>query len=220
MSRMILRGALRLSVVGLLFFAAGRLDWTRGQIFMGLTLATVGVNLAVILAKNPGLLRVRMQRVRPTQRFDKVFVALGVPVGLAFFIVAGLDGRFGWSDVGWSWLWVGVALHTVGMIPMSWAMATNPYLETTVRIQDERGHLAVTSGPYRLVRHPMYAGVLAMYLAWPLVLGSLYSYIPALAIVGLVVGRTAFEDRMLRRELAGYEDYSRRTRYRLLPGIW
>jgi protein-S-isoprenylcysteine O-methyltransferase Ste14 len=113
-----------------------------------------------------------------------------------------------------------VALHVVAMVPLGAVIATNPFLESTVRIQSERGHVAVTSGPYAIVRHPMYVGVTMGYLAWPLIFGSLWAYIPAVAVAILFVFRTAHEDRTLRLELPGYEDYARRTRYRLVPGLW
>jgi protein-S-isoprenylcysteine O-methyltransferase Ste14 len=89
-----------------------------------------------------------------------------------------------------------------------------------VRIQEDRGHEVVTGGPYRVVRHPGYAGGVWSWLVTPPMLGALWAYVPALLTVAVIVVRTALEDRTLRRELAGYDAYARRTRYRLLPGIW
>jgi protein-S-isoprenylcysteine O-methyltransferase Ste14 len=103
---------------------------------------------------------------------------------------------------------------------MAMAMAANPFLESTVRIQKDRSHVVVTAGPYRIVRHPMYVGALVMFAAWPLLLGSAWSFVPLAAMVPALVVRTALEDRMLQRELAGFADYAQRTRYRLLPGVW
>jgi protein-S-isoprenylcysteine O-methyltransferase Ste14 len=108
----------------------------------------------------------------------------------------------------------------LGVIPLFAALTTNPHLETTVRIQKDRGHKVITTGPYRFVRHPMYTGVLLMYAGWPLILGSMWSYVVVGIIVVLFVVRTALEDRTLRTELEGYEAYAGRTRYRLLPGVW
>jgi protein-S-isoprenylcysteine O-methyltransferase Ste14 len=115
---------------------------------------------------------------------------------------------------------VGILLQTIGAVPLGLAMATNPFLKRTVRIQNDRGHVVVTSGPYRIVRHPMYAGGLLMVAAWPLLLGSVWSFIPLALIAATLVVRTALEDRTLQQELAGYADYAQRTRYRLFPGIW
>ena len=219
--RLALRAAVRLSLLGVLFVSAGRLRWTRGWIFLGLALLTLAINLCVILRKNPGLLRQRLKKEETAEAFDKNFLALSLVVSLAVFVVAGLDAvRFEWSSVPLGWLYVGAALHLLGDIPVAWAMATNPYLERAVRIQSDRAHKVITSGPYRIVRHPMYVGILVMLPGWPLVLGSLWSYVPVALMVLLIILRTAYEDRTLRQKLPGYEEYVRRTRYRLLPGIW
>ena len=118
------------------------------------------------------------------------------------------------------WLYVGIALHTAGSVPFIAALATNPFLETTVRIQNDRGHFVIVSGPYAVVRHPMYAGLSAMYPAWALIIGSRWALIPAAAIVLLFMFRAVKEERVLRRELPGYEEYAAVTRYRFLPGVW
>ena len=102
----------------------------------------------------------------------------------------------------------------------SWALVSNAFFATTVRIQDERGHTVVSDGPYQYVRHPGYAGWGLSWVVTPLMLGSLWALIPAgLGAIALVV-RTALEDRMLKEELDGYQDYAQRVRYRLLPGVW
>jgi protein-S-isoprenylcysteine O-methyltransferase Ste14 len=99
-------------------------------------------------------------------------------------------------------------------------MATNPFLSTIVRIQDDRGHYVVTTGPYQYVRHPMYAMILLMWPGIALEMGSWWALIPAAVIVIVFVIRTALEDRTLRAELPGYVEYARRVRYRLIPGVW
>jgi protein-S-isoprenylcysteine O-methyltransferase Ste14 len=101
-----------------------------------------------------------------------------------------------------------------------WAMAVNPFLSTIVRIQDDRGHFVVTSGPYRYVRHPMYAMILLMWPGIALELGSWWALIPAVVIAIVFVIRTTLEDRTLQAELPGYAAYGQQTRYRLLPGVW
>jgi protein-S-isoprenylcysteine O-methyltransferase Ste14 len=202
------------------FVVAGNIRWTRGWVWLGLTLSTMAVNIAVIRARNPGLLEARLAHTRPTRWFDKVFVALYLIGLLGCVVVAGLAARLGWPQLSIGWLYLGIALHLAGMAPATAAMATNPYLEGTVRIQDERGHVVIASGPYSVVRHPMYVGLSLMILAWPLVFGVLWDYLPAGLVVLLFVFRAACEDRTLRNELAGYEEYTRHTRYRMVPGLW
>jgi protein-S-isoprenylcysteine O-methyltransferase Ste14 len=135
--------------------------------------------------------------------------------------VAGLDAeRFRWSSMPFAYVYLGTVLYAVSLIPPVWAMAVNPYLETGLRLQQDRGQFAITSGPYRFVRHPMYVGVILNQFATPLVLGSMWAYAPSLAIAVLFIVRTALEDRTLRNELPGYKEFAEHTRYRLLPGAW
>ena len=101
-----------------------------------------------------------------------------------------------------------------------WSMAANAFFSMIVSIQKDRGHTVVTDGPYRYVRHPGYAGSILFTIATPLVLGSLWAFIPCGLAAALFVVRTALEDRTLQEELPGYKEYAQQTRYRLLPGIW
>jgi len=135
--------------------------------------------------------------------------------------VAGLDaGRFGWSVMPIAVQVAGYIALLFAMAVTYWAMAVNPFLSTIVRIQDDRGQYAVTSGPYRYVRHPMYAMILLMYPGIALLLGSWWALIPAAVIAIVFVIRTALEDQTLQAELPGYAEYAQRTRYRLVPGVW
>ena len=119
------------------------------------------------------------------------------------------------------WWGLGVAGYAAGMLVSTWAMLVNTHFEKTVRIQHDRGHRVVDRGPYAVVRHPGYVGaLLACPLATPLLLGARWAWIPALASTAMLVLRTALEDRLLRRELAGYAAYAARVRHRLLPGLW
>jgi protein-S-isoprenylcysteine O-methyltransferase Ste14 len=99
-------------------------------------------------------------------------------------------------------------------------MAENSFLEKTVRVQNERGHYVITTGPYALVRHPMYLGVVLMFLGVPLVLGSAWTFVPVAAMTLLLMWRAVLEERLLCRELAGYEEYVKRTRWRIFPWVW
>jgi len=219
--RMITVSAFMALWFGLLFGAGGRLDWTRAWIYAGLSLLGLAVNSAAVLWKNPGLIAERWKRRKDTKHFDKVFAVLYLPTAIALPVVAGLDAaRYGWSPLPWWTVWPGVLLLVLSIPPIAWAMATNPHLETTVRIQHDRGHKVITTGPYAIVRHPMYVGAILGLVGAPLVLGSAWAFVPAGLTVLTFLCRTALEDRTLRRELPGYEDYAQRTRYRLAPGVW
>ena len=117
------------------------------------------------------------------------------------------------------WL-VGAAVHTAGWQLVAACELVNPFFEKTVRIQRERGHRVIDTGPYHYVRHPGYVCFALVLLSLPAVLDFMPVWIPSLAAIAALVGRTAMEDRLLCAELAGYEAYAERTRYRLLPGVW
>lgn len=213
-------GVSLLVTAALLFAGAGRLDWQRGWLCLGLSAALLVANLAVLLATQP---QVIAERARPrfTERFDRVFTGLYVPLSLVVPLVAGLDaGHRGAVPLGAPVAWLGAALMVAGDAWVVWALAVNPFLETTVRIQSERGQRPITHGPYRWVRHPMYLGMIVIELGTPLLLGSRWALLPVAAIAAALVYRTVEEDRLLCRALPGYADYARRTRSRLLPGIW
>lgn len=205
----------------ILFVAAGRLNWKRAWVYIALYVTGLVIGEIVVSVKSPAILQERAQRHADTKTFDKVIIPLVVVTFFLFPLVAGLDaGRFGWSHVGWKAFFAALPLYFLGYLFVPWTMIVNPHLEKTVRIQADRGHQVVKSGPYALVRHPMYAGVILQSLAVPLLLGSLWSYVPVGATICLFVVRTALEDRTLRNELPGYAEYAMSTRYRLLPGIW
>jgi protein-S-isoprenylcysteine O-methyltransferase Ste14 len=155
-----------------------------------------------------------------TKAWDFVWMALFAPAMIAVFVVPVLTAHDGESSTpGVAWL-LGLALFVPGWALVTWSMAVNPFFEKTVRIQTERGHRAVDSGPYAFVRHPGYVGFAAWMLSTPLMLASRWGFVPALlAVIGFVV-RTAFEDRTLQAELPGYAEYAARVRFRLIPGIW
>ena len=135
-------------------------------------------------------------------------------------IVAGLDLRFRGSALPGFWFPVGCAALVPAALFADWAMLENEHFEQFVRIQTDRGHRVVTTGPYRFVRHPGYLGAIIGALVTPLLLGSAWTFVPAGLVALLFVIRTQLEDRTLRRELRGYAEYAARTRFRLVPGVW
>ncbi len=207
---------------GAMFGGAGRLDWPRGWIYVAAYLSMLAVSGAVIWRTNPDLFEARANwRHRDTKSFDRIVMAIFLPLSYLQPAVAGLDNaRFGWWPIPAVAVFPGLILFALAIALLAWAMAVNRFAESTVRIQTERGHTVVTTGPYRFVRHPMYVAGILMFAATPLILGSMWALLLAICLALVVVARTALEDRTLRRELPGYEAYTTRTRYRLLPGVW
>jgi protein-S-isoprenylcysteine O-methyltransferase Ste14 len=207
--------------IGALFVSAGRIDWIRSWISVALAAAGITTVGLIVRHYNAALLEARAKwHQKNTKRFDKIFLALYLPLVSIQPGVAGLDaGRFRWSSIPFEFVYIGSIFFALAMLLIGWVLAVNPYAETSVRIQTERGHTVVTSGPYRMVRHPMYVGAVLMYLGMPLVWGSVAALLLGGLIAVLLIWRTAREDHMLRRELSGYEEYTRRNRYRLFPGL-
>jgi len=144
-----------------------------------------------------------------------------VAMSVSLPLVAALDQRFRWTgDLPTGWHIFGALLLAGGYALLGWAMLANAFFSTAIRIQSDRGHTVCRSGPYRLVRHPGYVAFSLQSLAAAALLGSLWALLPGAAAVALLVLRTALEDRMLRAELPGYEDFAAEVRYRLVPGVW
>jgi protein-S-isoprenylcysteine O-methyltransferase Ste14 len=217
-------GVLMLLSPILLCLAAGRWNWLAGWLF-GLTLLiSIIVSRVLVAIKSPGLLAERMRWVKGegAEGWDQILLpVVGVYGPLAVLVVAGLDERFGWSPPTSPWAQVvAFAAALAGFAFATWAMVANRFFSAVVRIQADRGQTVVTSGPYRFVRHPGYAGGMLAWLAAPLALGSLWALLPAaLTAIALVI-RTILEDRLLHADLPGYAEYAQRTRARLVPGVW
>jgi protein-S-isoprenylcysteine O-methyltransferase Ste14 len=205
----------------LLFGGAGQLDWLWAWVYFGISLATVAINGAIMLRTSPETIAER-GRPKEVQSWDKLVSGIGgVAMYLALPLVAGLDRRFGWTPVlPVTWHVAGAVVLTAGYGLTAWAMVSNAYFSTAVRIQSERGHAVCRSGPYRYVRHPGYVGMTLQSLGMPFLLGSFWALLPALAAVIAMAVRTALEDRMLQAELPGYREYAQEVRCRLIPGIW
>lgn len=203
-----------------LFGSVGRLDWLNAWLLLGLNFVASIVTTA-LLWRNPELLAER-SNIKAGKSWDKAIVGVVVLLGpMATWITAGLDTRFHWSDgmppVAFI---VGVVVAVVAAALIAWAMRSNKFFSSVVRIQKDRGHVVVTSGPYRFVRHPGYTGMSVFTLATPLILNSRWAFAPAMATAATAVLRTALEDRTLHNELDGYADYARRVKYKLVPVIW
>ena len=203
-----------------LFISAGTITWLRAWLFVGLNFVFMIINLIVLLKISPELINVRGEVKPGTKESDKIFSLFYGILIFSMPAVAGLDFRLGWSFIPLPWAVPGSILWIAGYVLLLWAMVVNIHFEVTVRIQEERGHKVCMTGPYQYVRHPGYVGMILMDIGPPLILGSLWMFVPVCALVILMVIRTAWEDRILRCELPGYTEYAGKVNHRLFPGVW
>jgi len=213
-----------LFIPALLFICAGDLGWWQGWVFAVLIVAAGLLSRTWAERRHPGLMaeRAASHSAQDVKPWDKVLAPLlAVSISFPLVIVAGLDHRFGWTSAFPLWVSIlGLVLIALGYFLASWALAENRFFSGTVRIQTECGHKVCDSGPYRIMRHPGYAGNILPLAGIVLALGSLWTIIPAVFALIIAVTRTALEDRTLQDELPGYREYARRVRYRLFPGIY
>jgi protein-S-isoprenylcysteine O-methyltransferase Ste14 len=200
--------------------AAGVINWYNAWLYVAVVVA-IKLSSALILTRvNPAVLNARGTK-REMSRRERIFFSVYVPMSLAIPIVAGLDaGGAGWSHRSLAELAIGLGFVVVGGALIIWALAVNAFFEPTVRLQSDRAHRVCSTGPYRLVRHPGYSGVILFCAGVPMVLGSLWCIVPIVVMTIAFVVRTTYEDRMLHNELDGYAAYASETRYRLLPFVW
>ena len=207
-----------------LFLSAGKLGWWEGWAYIAVVLSDLLVNRTLLLLKYPDRIQERMDAAKKenVKPWDRVLVPLvAVILPLAAWIVAGLDERFGWSpDLPDGIQLIALAAVLAGILMLSRATFINRNFSSHVRIQSDRGHAVATSGPYRFIRHPGYAGEILSWLAVPVFFSSTWvGILTVLAVIAYVI-RTALEDRTLQKELPGYREYAQSVRYRLIPGIW
>jgi protein-S-isoprenylcysteine O-methyltransferase Ste14 len=208
-------------LIALVFVPAGTLKWPEAWILL-ISYGSVVTGVVLWWKKHaPALLRERISRKKDAKSWDKVIIRVYSFVLIVLMVLPGLDAvRFRWSKIPLALKVAGFCGYVPAIGLALWAMRENAFLSDVVRIQTDRGHTVCTTGPYRYVRHPMYTGVIFMFLCFPLSLGSWYSYIPAALIAALFILRTALEDKTLKAELFGYADYAEKVRFRLIPGIW
>jgi protein-S-isoprenylcysteine O-methyltransferase Ste14 len=205
---------------GLIFGGAGTFDYWQGWLFFAVfaicSIAT-GLYFAV---HDPELLERRM-RVGPTAEKEtpqKIIMTLALIGFVALIVVPALDHRFGWSQVSASVAILGNVLVVLGLAICFRVMQVNSFSASTIQVFE--GHQVVSTGPYALVRHPMYAGAIIMLLGTPLALGSWWGLLPALLFLPVLAWRLIDEERYLATRLPGYADYMRQVRYRLVPQVW
>lgn len=204
-----------------LFWPAGTIDWRRGWLFFSLFVILTVFAMGWIKRENPELIAVRQKFQKGTKGWDLILAPLLILLFAAILPVAALDdARFRWAPTpDWVTL-IGYALFTGGYLGTAWAQSVNRHFEAGVRVQTDRDHTVIDTGPYARIRHPGYAFAILMCAGMALSLGSLYALIPAGLAMILLAFRTLAEEAELDAGLPGYTAYATRVRYRWLPGVW
>lgn len=208
-------------MVGAMFGAAGTWDWPRGWMFFGAYCALTFIACVWLWIVNPELFAARSKMQAGTKNWDKILTVVLILSYFVIFPVSALDdARFHWAPQPDSVVILGHILFALGFIGFTWASSVNRNFEATVRIQTDRGHKVVDTGPYAVVRHPGYIFAILMAAGMPLAMGSIYGLIPAAMMVLMILIRTLAEDATLKAELPGYKDYAMRVKHRWIPGVF
>jgi protein-S-isoprenylcysteine O-methyltransferase Ste14 len=220
-TQMVLRAGLAPVILLILLFGlAGRWNYWQGWVYVILN-AFIVVLMGTVLTPNAGLIEERLNPKEGVKSWDKLYFALSTPLYIIAVALGGLDARFGWTtSMPAAVYWGGVAVYLVGQAIFLWARYTNNFFSSMVRIQTDRGQTVCKNGPYRYVRHPGYLGGFLFAASMGLVLGSWWASIPQVIAALMLVWRSSLEDKTLQVELPGYVEYTKQTKYRLVPGIW
>lgn len=206
-----------LLVGALIFLPAGSFDYWQGWLLLGILFVPMFAAGLVMMAKNPELLRKRLNAKEEETEQKQVIAWSGI-MFLAAFILAGLNWRFQWLLLpDWA-VWAAAVVFLLAYLLYAEVLRENTYLSRTIEVQEDQK--VVDTGLYGVVRHPMYAVTLFLFLSIPLVLGSPLSFVVMLAYLPLIVKRIRNEEEVLKDGLEGYADYMKRVKYRLLPGVW
>lgn len=204
-----------------LFISAGRLNYWQGLAYLAIGLIMFTLSYTV-LRPDPELMDERSKAGEGAKKWDKTILGLSFLATIAMYITAGLDsGRYHWSpDFHWSLYLSGIILTVSGQLLFLIAQKQNKFFSSIMRIQNDRGHTVCETGLYKVVRHPAYLGSIIQATGFPLLMGSLWSIIPISLLIILSIIRTWLEDETLKKELKGYPEYVKKTRYRIIPYIW
>ena len=214
----LIKFSLGVALVGLLvFLPAGTLGFTNGWVFMGALFTPMFIAGIVMMLKNPALLKSRLS-AKEKDSEQSLVVKLSGLMFFAGFIVAGLDFRFGWSALPKGVVIGGVVVFLAAYLLYAEVLRENTYLSRTIQVQENQR--VIDSGLYSVVRHPMYLATIFLFLAMPLILGSIYSFIIFLSYPVLIAKRIKNEEAVLEKELQGYSEYKQKVKYRMIPFIW
>jgi protein-S-isoprenylcysteine O-methyltransferase Ste14 len=218
LSRTLVRFLAGLFLVGcMLFLPAGTLRYWEAWLYMALLFVPVAVVGGVLFIKDPELLERRL-RTQEREAPQKKVIAASSLVLLSVYLIPGFDRRYDWSTVSPTLVLLADILVLLGYLLFVLTIKENRYASRVVEVQDNQ--VAISTGPYALVRHPMYLAVSVIFTLSPLALGSYWALIPTLLLPVVLAARIANEEQLLRLSLTGYEEYCQKVKYRLLPFIW
>jgi protein-S-isoprenylcysteine O-methyltransferase Ste14 len=205
----------------ILFICAGRINYTQGWIFLSVNILTTLMNYFTI-HQNSELIKERSKLGEGIKSWDKLLLGLSALIYVIIIVLAGFDsGRFQWTlNFNWHMCISGALLTVIGQILFLTARSQNNFFSTVVRIQKDRGHVVCDKGLYKIVRHPGYLGMIISLMGLPLITTSMWSIIPTLIAIILLLIRTSLEDKTLINELDGYVEYTKKTRHKLIPLVW
>ena len=201
----------------LIFLPAGTISYVNGWIFMGLLFIPMFIAGIIMMVKNPKLLEERLN-AKEKEKEQSLVVKLSGLMFIAMFVVAGLDYRYKWLVVDEWVTYVAIGLFIFAYILYAEVLRENTYLSRTIKVSDEQK--VVDTGLYGVVRHPMYTATIILFLAMPLILGSLIAFFIMLVYPFIIAFRAINEEKFLIKELSGYEEYTKKVKYRFIPFIW
>ena len=203
----------------ILFLSAGTFNWWNGRIYLIIIILHHVAKTILLHVFNPTLFKIRANIfTEDTKKYDRIFVFCFIVLSLLLYIIAGIGVRFKWTSFDRFIVYVGIPIFVIGWIIGIWAMIVNRNFTMTISVDNK--HYVCTKGPYKIIRHPGYAAEILMIIVFPLILGTIWAYIPAILLFLVFIVRTYFEDKVLKKELEGYNEYSQRTKFRLFPFIW
>ncbi|MFH1685789.1 MAG: isoprenylcysteine carboxylmethyltransferase family protein [Candidatus Micrarchaeota archaeon] len=201
----------------ILFGPAGTLEYWEAWAYMAILFVPVSFVVLYFLKKDPAFLERRM-RTKENEAMQGLIIKVATLIFIVAFIIPGLDHRFGWSDIQTEIIIMADAFVLLGYVLIFLVFRENSYAGRTVEV--EKGQRVISTGPYSVVRHPMYVGTLVMYLATPIALGSYVAVPLFILLIPVIVLRILNEEEVLRHDLPGYAAYCKKTKYRLIPFIW
>jgi protein-S-isoprenylcysteine O-methyltransferase Ste14 len=205
-------------VLGLAFFLpAGTFNYWEAWVYLALLFTPMFFVMQYLMKNDPALLERRM-RTKEKASEQSLIIKLSYIYFLVIFLLPGFDKRYGWSDTPICWIIIADVLVLLGYIVVVWVFRENSYASRTVEV--DKDQKVIDTGPYAIVRHPMYTGITTLYILSPLALGSYWVVLPALLIIPLIIARILSEEKILAKELTGYTEYQQNVRYRLIPRVW